>query len=82
MNKRKEEEVDFPLKGKPHPAVVQHNKVMRNLRTNEIVFTSHQLIELLDDPMKGHFTKKYLSNTYGTNSVLSPHIPIPPKGMI
>ena len=81
MNMRKRELVDFPLNGKPHPAVVQHRKVMRNLRTNEIIFTSHQLLELLDDSTSNHFTKNYLSSTYGTNSGLSPHIPIPPRGI-
>ena len=79
--KGREEVVDFPINGRVHPAVIRHRKVMKSLKSNEIIFTSHQLIELLDDPENGHFTSNYLANEYGTNSALNPHIPIPPKGI-
>ena len=71
--------VDHPLNGIPHPKVIEHHRKMRELKANEINFTSKQLIALLEEPRNGHYMGSYLRGRNETNSSLNPQVSKPPK---
>ena len=60
-----DEEIDYPLDGATHPAVILHYQVMRELKQNETNFGVRDLVRMLDDPGRGYFTQNYLSELRG-----------------
>ena len=63
ITEKKTEKVDFPLGGRIHPATINHHRIIRSLKKNEIRFNVKELLELLDDPSQGHLTKNYLNKS-------------------
>ena len=80
-NENRNQRADFTINGKRHPSTVLHHQRMRNLKTNEVRFTSKELIEML-----GYSSTKYPSRSEIalSNESVSPQsrqIPKPTKGI-
>ena len=71
MNRKRNggKEVDYPLNGATHPAVIRHHQIMRDLKKNETNFDVKELIQMLDDPNNGYLTQNYLSEMNGIFSI-------------
>ena len=80
-NEKKNEIAGFPLNGPIHPSTIAKHQRMKDLKSNEMNFAARDLIEMLDVPSKGHFTKHYLNLTNGTNSGQPPQVHRAPKGI-
>ena len=80
-NEERNQRTDFPMNGKTHPSTILHHQRMRNLKLNEVRFTSKELIEMLghssiEQPSRNEFV---LLNE--TESSQSTQIPKPTKGI-
>ena len=80
ITEKKGEIADFPLGGRLHPVTRNHHQTMKGLRTNEIRFTVTDLLQMLDDPSKGHLTKDYM-NLNEVDKAQSYPTPRIPKGI-
>ena len=80
-NEEINQRTDFPINGKTHPSTILHHQRMRNLKLNEVRFTSKELIEMLGHSSSERPSRNELVLLNETESSHSTQIPKQTKGI-
>ena len=80
-NEKRNQRADFPINGKTHPSTILHHQRMRNLKVNEVRFTSKEIIEMLGYSSTEYPARNEIALSNETESPQSTQIPKPTKGI-